>query len=200
VTDTINALQNDWAAYVCRNDLRQRVRGFVRDALARLIANPQVEAVVVNAHSQGTVVAFDVLSDLPGDIRKVKRFLTSGSPLRKYVDLYSWGPDGGSLLDIPWTNFYDPKDPVADPLQPAVWRPGQEVGSAPKSPTLFQSWPDNSATSLDMRIDDRQVDNVTNTTASGLRAHDYWDNRKEVVPTIAEALTASARQIQPVTV
>lgn len=52
---TIRALEDDVVAYICRNDLRERIRDFIEEALRRLLARPDVSGVVVNAHSQGTV-------------------------------------------------------------------------------------------------------------------------------------------------
>jgi hypothetical protein len=62
---TFVQLENDVCAYVCRNDLRTRVRGFVGEALVRLCTRKDVKWVIVNAHSQGTVVAYDVLRGMP---------------------------------------------------------------------------------------------------------------------------------------
>ena len=53
------------ATYVCRNDLRERVRGFVQQAIQRLLDSGSVDLLVVNAHSQGTVLCWDVLCRLP---------------------------------------------------------------------------------------------------------------------------------------
>ena len=59
VTAVLGYLDDDVALYVCRNDLRERVRSFVHDALLRLCCRDDVEAVVVNGHSNGTVIAAD---------------------------------------------------------------------------------------------------------------------------------------------
>src|SRR5205085_85323 len=87
------------------------------DALLRLCFREDVTSIVVNAHSQGTILAYDVLRILPPiAAAKVQGFVTAGSPLRKYADLFYWGTDAGSLCHVPWTNFWDDTDPVADPL------------------------------------------------------------------------------------
>ena len=62
---TVMALEDDVVAYVCRNDLREGIRGFIREAVRRLLAREDVLGVVVNAHSQGTVASFDVLQQSP---------------------------------------------------------------------------------------------------------------------------------------
>jgi hypothetical protein len=62
---TLHALGADVAAYVARNDLRERVRGFVELALLKLLDRPDIGALVINAHSQGTIICWDVLCRLP---------------------------------------------------------------------------------------------------------------------------------------
>src|SRR5206468_3140344 len=93
----LERLQRDIATYICRNDLRERARGFVREALLRLCARDDVAGLVVNAHSQGTTVAYDVLRALPPSAaRKVRHLVTAGSPLRKYSQLCYWGRRWGT--------------------------------------------------------------------------------------------------------
>jgi hypothetical protein len=137
---TVLQLENDVAAYVCRNDLRTRVRGFVRDALCRLAYRPDVAAIVVNSHSNGTPIAYDVLHELtPNAITWVRALVTAGSPLRKYADFFDRGTEIGNIARIapvapydPWLNFWDPRDPVADPLEPGpAWRLGQPPQNVP---------------------------------------------------------------------
>jgi hypothetical protein len=176
----LQQLEDDVCAYVCRNVLRERVRAFVREALTRLAMRDDVAAVVVNGHSNGTVVAHDVLATLPLPvISRVAAVVTAGSPLRKYVDLLAWGTDGGALghvaRDDLWTNFYDPVDPVADPLgPPAEWRRGGEL-PADGGPGLFAS---DMGTAGPIRVVDERLDNLSDSAGTGLRAHNYWDNPK----------------------
>jgi hypothetical protein len=68
---------------------------------------------------------------LPTDIcgERLAKFITAGSPIRKYIDLLSWGERVGGLAPLAdmtgWLNFWDEHDPVADPLDPpASWHPG----------------------------------------------------------------------------
>lgn len=209
--DIILQLQDDVATYVCRDDLRQRVRAFVRDALLRLIYREDVAGVIVNAHSQGTVVAFDVLSQLsPFEARKVWWLMTMGSPLRKYVDLFHWGNEAGALreiglrdapgrnalgqdvLPLRWTNFWDPLDPVADPLRPES-REAQPPAPFSDDKTLL-AWIDPlTGATCPIAVEDRQVDNVTH-SSGGLRAHNYWDNEPDVIHPLAARLRATVRE------
>ena len=179
LADTLLAIENDFAAYVLRNDLRELIRGFVDDALMKLAAREDVGAIVINSHSQGTVAVFDVLTELSEvSTAKVKHLITSGSHLRKLVDLFNWGSEVGDMRpSLPWTNFYDPRDPVADALGPKRWIPGQGLGR-PTSERLFRREP----------VTDIQVDNVGNTSAPGLRAHNYFDNVSQFVPRVATIL------------
>lgn len=190
---TVRQLENDVAAYVCRNDLRTRVRGFVRDALCRLAYRQDVGAIVVNSHSNGTPIAYDVLHELtPNAMGKVYALVTAGSPLRKYADLFTWGTEIGNIKLIasptPWLNFWDPRDPVADPLAPgADWRPGQAPEQVP--PGLFHVADGHNVTTP-APVQDYQVDNLLHNTGAGLRAHNYWDNQDGFVGPLCQLLTA----------
>jgi hypothetical protein len=197
---TLRQLENDVASYVTRDMLRQRVRSFVTECLMRLAHRPDVDGIVVNAHSQGTVVAFDVLRDFPvTSTDAIKAFVTSGSPLRKYVDLFAWGRDVGCLYGINhgqgrWTNFWDPRDPVADPLGASTgWRPGGPARPAPPTQGLFRAVDRESGqVSPDFSITDHQVNNLTDSCGRGLQAHNYWDNTVQFVPIFAEIVRSAA--------
>lgn len=192
---TIRHLEDDVCAYVCRNDLRERVRGFVREALLRLAYRDDVARIVVNSHSHGTVVAFDVLRELSyAAIPKVKWFVTCGSPLRKYSDLFAWGTEAGCIKEVSgWTNFWDPKDPVADPLvPPRDWKAGTDPAVPPGQPGLYQALDPKAGQLLPVTIEDRPVDNISNSLGGGLQAHNYWDNDSEVVRPLSEILARVA--------
>src|SRR5260370_17720581 len=123
-------LEEDVACYVCHNEERERVRSFVFEALLRLASRNDVGAIVLNTHSNGTVIALDVIRNLPPPAAaKIKAFITVGSPLRKYIDLFHWGQQIECLDPIkPWYNFWDEYDPVADPLEPPItWRRGDNL-------------------------------------------------------------------------
>jgi hypothetical protein len=190
VWGVVRAIEEDISTYVARNDVREEVRGFVRQALLRLAARADVADIVVNAHSQGTTVAFDAVRSLPPLAAcKVRRLVTSGSPLRKYADLFYWGTDVGSIARVEgWTNFWDPTDPVADPLGPATWEPGGERVPGDGS-TLFHGFDPDSGRDLPYLVADHRVDNVANSCGGGIRAHNYWDNDDEVVGPLGETLT-----------
>jgi hypothetical protein len=187
---TIRQLENDVAVYVCHNDRRERVRNFVWEAILRLAYREDVAGIVINAHSNGTVISFDFLRDLPPDIaEKVLAFITAGSPLRKYVDLFHWGNEVGNIQKIKqWKNFWDPQDPVADPLVPPVgWLRGAQ---APPSDQLglYQFISRDTGAIERVPIQDIQIDNVKNSIGGGLQAHNYWDNEPEFVQPLAEIL------------
>jgi hypothetical protein len=190
----IRTLEDDVVAYVCRNDLRESIRAFIAEALRRLLARPDVAGVVVNAHSQGTVGTLDVLRLYPSDsLAEVRAFVTAGSPLRKYADLFSWGNDAGGLQSTRWLNFWDQKDPVADPLSPPnTWH----YGSTPDSPPpgelgLFYAL-DGDGNQVPVTITDVEVNNLENSSGGGLQAHNYWDNKEQFIKQLAELLNTSA--------
>jgi hypothetical protein len=195
----LRALQDDVATYVARNDVRERVRGFVEDALMMLLKRDDVTGIVINAHSQGTVLCWDVLGRLPFSSWPAERaglfhhFVTAGSPIRKYVDMFSWGERVGELasaLDasgsLVWHNFFDAHDPVADPLNPpAAWRPGDDWKTPPdpEGGLLVARDPDGKTRHVTIR--DKEVNNVDNSSGGGLQAHDYWNNQTEFVRELA---------------
>src|SRR5450755_1709231 len=202
---TLRALQDDVATYVTRNDLRERVRDFVQDALLLLIDRDDISGVVINAHSQGTVLCWDVLCRLPfsswarDDDRRAglfRHFVTAGSPIRKYVDMFAWGDQVGELaaaLDpigsLIWHNFCDPHDPVADPLNPpAGWRPGDPWDEPPEPDTGLLVARDADGAVRHVPIADAPVDNIKHSSGGGLQAHDYWNNEKQFVPALAALL------------
>jgi hypothetical protein len=191
----VQALADDVASYVCRNDLRERLRGFVQDALTRLTAREDVTTIVFNTHSQGTVLAFDVLTRYAPP--KIRALVTAGSPLRKYVDLFSWGNRVGLIRDLVdrewyWLNVYDQRDPVADPLRDPDWRVG-DPPPAPNAPTLFRVYRPTQPLdqTTDCPVTDEIVDNVAH-SGGGLPAHNYWDNDQQFIPLLADLLKIAA--------
>lgn len=182
-------VEDDVAAYVCRNDLRQRVRDFVRQALVRLAQRGDVDRIVVNAHSQGTVVAFDVVREAEDDIlARIPWLITAGSPLRKYADTLAWGVDVGGIRAIPnWLNAWDALDPVADPLaQGPKWKRGQPLEIPPPGGLFLEL--DDRGNSVPAKVVDCQVDNVKVVPGTGLRAHDYWGDDPYFVAPLAAVL------------
>jgi hypothetical protein len=186
----VSQLDHDVTTYVCRNDLRERVRSFVHDAVLRLCCREDVAQVVVNSHSQGTVLAFDVLRTLPPfAAEKLACFVTAGSPLRKYVDLFYWGQDAACLTQTRWHNFWDATDPVADPLvPPRDWRRAKEVPPSPGYSELYYGIDPNSNDQRKVHLVDYEVQNAANGAGGGLPAHNYWDNEAQFVQPLANLL------------
>lgn len=195
----LRQLENDVAAYVCRNEMRERVRFFVYDALMRLACRDDVEAIVINSHSNGTVVGLDVIRQLPPfAVGKIKAFITAGSPLRKYIDLFVWGQQIESINPIKsWINFWDSLDPVGDPLSPpASWHHGDPL-QPPYGDGLFQHVNPNTGKTTTIQVEDRQVNNIKNSQDCDLKAHNYWDNDEEFIKPLAEILREVAAGREP---
>jgi hypothetical protein len=195
---TITQLENDVAAYVTRDLLRQRVRSFVTEALLRLAYRPDVDGIIVNSHSQGTVVAFDTLRDFPVVAKdRIKALVTAGSPLRKYVDLFAWGSEIGCVYGIDrdkgtWSNFWDQRDPVADPLAASTrWQPGQPADVNPGD--FLHAYKRDTGELLPYtRLSDAEMHNLSNSYGGGLQAHNYWDNRAEFIPPFVKVARSAA--------
>ena len=189
ISGTMHQLEDDICAYVARNDARERVRSFVRESLLRLAAREDVGALVLNTHSNGTVMGFDALRDLPVTAAaKVRSFITCGSPLRKYAELFSWGHEIGNIRHAGrWENYFDPRDPVADPLaHPVGWRAGEPFDASRFDP--FVAWPSDAESGTPFPIADFEVDNLKNSSGGGLQAHNYWANENEFIPPLVRAL------------
>ncbi len=78
---SLQQLQNDVAMYICSNELREQIRSFVLDTLWRLASRKDVSSIVINVHSNGTVIAFDALCSLPpAAASKIRALVTAGSP------------------------------------------------------------------------------------------------------------------------
>lgn len=198
---TIRQLENDVAAYVTRSELRQRVRAFVSESLMRLAYRRDVDGIILNTHSQGTVVGFDVLRDFPVVARDhVKAFVTAGSPLRKYVDLFVWGREIGCVYGInggkgQWHNFWDDRDPVADSLDaPLNWRPGHSAQRPPHLEGLFRAIdPDTGQlVTPPYSIAELKLDNLKHSCGGGLQAHNYWDNQAQFIPEFQKIVRSAA--------
>lgn len=192
----LRQVDDDMAAYVARNAMRERVRDFVAEVLIRLAYRDDVTSIVVNAHSQGTVAAYDALRRMPRPVPdKVRCLITAGSPLRKYATSLTWGSEVGAISAIPrWLNYYDQSDPVADPLRPpASWRPGDLIPDPMPQDALFHGLDRDRNVVAPVDVIDRLVDNLANSAPGGLQAHNYWDNRVDFVPSLAEELLTARR-------
>lgn len=186
----LRQLENDVAAYVYHNGRRQRVRSFILDALLRLAAREDVSGIVLNTHSNGTIIGLDVVQELPPfAAEKIRAIITAGSPIRKYVDIFDWGKHIPTVPKIErWWNFWDEKDIVADPLLPAAdWKRGEKL-TPDQLVGIYQALDPIKGEITPMLINDIQVDNIANSPVGGLRAHNYWDNTKEFIPQVAKLL------------
>ncbi|WP_169460863.1 hypothetical protein [Ktedonobacter racemifer] len=185
----LQQLQTDVAAYVSTNEQRERIRSFILDALLRLASRDDVGRIILNTHSNGTVIAFDVLRLLPQYAReRIAGLITAGSPLRKYVTFFRWGRD--IECDFPikhWLNFWDDHDPVADPLAPPLsWR--RETPVLTHGDHLFVHIDPYTGDDLTMDICDIQVDNLRFSSPGGLQAHNYWDNERQFILPLTKLL------------
>jgi len=191
-------IEDDIATYVVNNRERERVRSFVSDAILRLVYREDVGAIVLNCNGNGTVIALDVLHQLPLlAIKKIKTFITVGSPLRKYTTLFQWGRELEMASTFPeWLNFWDQRDPVADPLTPSFgWQRGER--STPEQMTgLFVGLDPNTGALTPLLIRDILVDNLAHSKGGGLQAFNYWDNEKEFVNPLADILLAIVSDVQ----
>jgi hypothetical protein len=187
----LRQLENEVAAYVCHDALRARIRHFVVDALLRLACREDVAGIIINAHSNGTVIAYDALRQLPPfAITKIKAFITVGSPLRKYVHLFKWGRaiENSNQLQS-WLNYWDTCDPVADPLAPPLrW---QRETPLPTGKGLFHYINPLTGEISPLPLTDIQVDNLHFSAGGGLQAHNYWDNDTQFIQPFAALLKKS---------
>ena len=188
----IHNLQNDIAAYVCQNGRRQRVRTFITEALQRLASRADVAAIVLNTHSNGTIIGLDALQELPPSAReRISTFITAGSPIRKYVDFFMWGKHLRVVPGIDqwvncWRNYYDQRDFVADPLLPCAGWDIDTVPTAAQETGVYQAFDSTTGTISNIPIQDVLVDNVHHNPEGLQDAHDYWDNTQDFIKSVAE--------------
>ncbi|HCI79228.1 MAG TPA: hypothetical protein DHW02_06035 [Ktedonobacter sp.] len=194
----LRQLENDVAAYICHNEMREQVRSFVLDALLRLAYREDVAGIIINAHSNGTVVALDVLRSLPPfAAKKIRAFITAGSPLRKYATLFTWGEHMATVPMIEtWKNFWDERDPVADPLKPSIdWLRGTKP-TKKQLTGLFRSVDPETGNVTNLIIEDIPVDNLKYSKGGGMQAHNYWDNQHDFIKPLAMYLKELVAQEQ----
>ncbi|MEA2682161.1 MAG: hypothetical protein QOK05_489 [Chloroflexota bacterium] len=189
--DTLAQLEDDVAGYIFDKRLHDRVLGFVAESLDRLLGRDDVAAVVVNAHSQGSVVCFDALQPLSTQqLHRVGAFITAGSPLRKYVDFFGHTRELSGVGEVPWLNFWDELDLVGDPLAPPQeWRPMSNPTVHAGDAGLFRLRRGGGFVDQ-AHVADRAVDNVANSSGGGMQAHDYWNNSSQFVAELARVLRA----------
>lgn len=149
-------LAADIAKYVSRNTVRTDVQRVLHEILGE--RHQEGAPVVLVSHSQGTIIAYDVLRQAGTCYTNIRTWITMGSPLRKYFAFpLQWGRDQlGVPVELRWLNLYDPRDIVGKDLRGAVdWDSPQPM--------------------------DEVVDNVTNATW----AHNHWAN-PQVVTAVAD--------------
>src|SRR5713226_1584618 len=61
----LHTIEDDVACYVCHNEERERVRSFVSEAILRLATRDDVDAIIFNTHSNGTVIGHETPYPLP---------------------------------------------------------------------------------------------------------------------------------------
>ena len=149
----------DVANYVARNGVRTGVQSVLHAALGEAHAADGATALMLVSHSQGTVIAYDVLRQAGPNYPALQTWITMGSPLRKYFAFpLEWGRrQFGMPAGLRWLNLYDAEDIVGKDLAGAV------------------DWTDPTP-------EDRLVDNVSNAAD----AHDHWHNPQVVQAVVAE--------------
>jgi hypothetical protein len=175
-----------------RGEFCEHVQYFVREALIRLSCRSDVGQIVVNAHGEGTIVAYEVLRRLPPVAgAKVKWLVTAGSPLRTLVNRFSWSADAGRLTQVPWANFWDEQDLESDPLiPPADWRRGDPLPLSPGYSRLLHSIDPETGEPMIVKMVDVEVKNATHSSGGVSRVRNYWENDDEFVSSLASILQA----------
>jgi pimeloyl-ACP methyl ester carboxylesterase len=145
----------DSANYVSRNGVRTAIQNVLHGRLGE--AHRGGAPAIVVAHSLGTIISYDVLRQAGANYPGLRTWITMGSPLKWFFDVFQWGKQPiGMSPGIRWVNLYDKRDLAGKALKGTVdWASPQPV--------------------------DRAVDNVKNAG----NAHNHWRNR-EVVAHVAD--------------
>lgn len=113
----IEELVHERASDLYRYHVDKGLRGTIRSRLSTQIeaAIASRRSVILIAHSMGSIIAYDVLRQMPG--LTVAHFITIGSPLglaevRDHA-AREFGPSEVPAGVGRWTNLADPRDPVA---------------------------------------------------------------------------------------
>lgn len=107
----LKAFIADTAAYFFAPGMRQRIQQRLRDEIAAAGQRP----VTLVAHSQGSIIAYEVLSALGSSGLRLEVLVTIGSPLgvQEVQDFLDPAPPRVPLRVPRWHNYADPLDPVA---------------------------------------------------------------------------------------
>jgi hypothetical protein len=142
----------DVANYIGNN----RIRIAIQECLAKVLAAKQAAhpdaTMILGSHSQGTIISYDVLRLMLGELPGLKVWVSMGCPLGWYIDGASWGSNELEMVAaLRWLNWYDPQDIVGKDLKSLTnWSPAVP--------------------------EDVDIDNV----GHGLDAHDHWHNPEVV--------------------
>ena len=112
----LTAFLGDVAAYFFGQQGGRPLRGVAQERLRRQLLAAKGRPITLVAHSLGSVIAFEVLSQLTAkDGVKLETFITLGSPLGLDEIQDFLQPQGLKVPSIVkhWINFADPLDPVA---------------------------------------------------------------------------------------
>jgi subtilisin family serine protease len=107
----LKAFVADTAAYFFGDGVRGKIRQRLIDVLKTTAGQP----VTLVAHSQGSIVAYEVLCALGQAAGNIEALVTIGSPLG-IAEVQDWlDPDDRQVPEVVrrWHNFADPLDPVA---------------------------------------------------------------------------------------
>jgi hypothetical protein len=139
---------HDVANYVSNNGVRLAIQQRLSDKLFEVQEQFPEATVILGSHSQGTIIAYDVLRLNGAQLPNVLTWVTMGCPLAWYLSFGRWGNERlGIQPGIAWPNLYDPYDIVGRQL----------TGLVPWDAPLPQ----------DITVDNR---------AQELDAHDHWSN------------------------
>ena len=99
---SLRAFEDGVAAYVARNEHRERVRAFLRDAVSRVLARSDVDGVAVNGLSNGTVMAFDTIAALSPPSARGVRLLASSEVrgVQGYLNISGYGREVMAGLNV----------------------------------------------------------------------------------------------------
>lgn len=143
---------NDVANYVTNNGVRLAIQRCLSDKLFELQEKYPEASLILGSHSQGTIIAYDVLRLDGFALPRLHTWVTMGCPLGWYLTCLNWGRDIlGIQPGTKWVNLYDREDKVGTTLAGLL------------------SW--NSPAPQDIDVDN---------TAKGLDAHDHWHNPEVV--------------------
>ena len=143
---------NDVANYVSNNGVRLQIQHRLSAQLIGLQEKYPNATIILGAHSQGTIISYDVLRLNGALLPTVTTWVTMGSPLAWYLKFLRWGSEQVGLpANVQWLNYYDRNDRVGKTLKGVV------------------DW--DALKPKDVNV---------NNTGNGLDPHDHWHNPKVV--------------------